>query len=345
MQKQLALNPDLSLAEGLAVSFEAMLAEAHARAESALSDPQGAVHNFRRALRRAEALLDLAAPFLRKHQLAWLDTALRRARRKTRLIRDLDALAERLAELAPEVDALAEDPTTPSAGDEGTAERARTPTEAILGLIDAVRGELASPELVAWRLRGNLRELAGLGPIFRAGLARFEADALVASVRETYRSARTARRTAAREGTAEALHDLRKASRVLRYQLELLASGGLGEGAGEHADEVRRLVSKLGELTDLFALHGLVRASDRETLGLSPRRLARGLEVLMATRTGAIFDAAEAVFALRPRDFLAGPSEAEPEEESHEAAAPLTSLEPAGPETAPAEPVDADGEG
>jgi CHAD domain-containing protein len=304
MQKQLALNPDRSLPDALADSFDAMLAEAHARADSALTDPQGAVHNFRRALRRAEALLDLAAPFLRKHPLAWLDTALRRARRKTRLLRDLDALAERLNELRPEVDALADEAPDETAGPDEAAEP-RTPTDAILGLIEAVRGELASPELVAWRLRANLRELAGLGAIFRAGLVRFEADALLASARETYRSARAARRKAAREGTAESLHDLRKAARVLRYQLELLASGDLVASAEDHAAEVRQLVSKLGALTDLFALHGLVRASDRETLGLAPRRLARGLEVLMATRTGAIFDAADAVFALRPRDFLA----------------------------------------
>ncbi len=304
MQKQLTLNPELPLAEALAAAFEAMLTEARERSEAAIEAPAAAIHNFRRALRRAEALLDLAAPFLRKRQLAWLDMALRRARRKTRLLRDLDALHASLADFAPELDALA-----PSAGDaptEGEAAAPQPPSEAIRGLIEAVRGEVASPELVAWRLRANLRELAGLGAVFRAGLGRVESDDLFASVRASWKTTRKAMKEAAHEGTAEALHDWRKAGRVMRYQLELLSTlPAVAADVAPHHEGVRELVSRLGELTDLFALHGLVRASDRATLGMSPRRLARGLEGLVRARTTAIFGRADEVFALRARDFLA----------------------------------------
>jgi CHAD domain-containing protein len=306
MQKQLTLTPELPLADALATAFEAMLSEARERSDAALEAPAASVHNFRRALRRAEALLDLAAPFLRKRQLAWLDVALRRARRKTRLLRDLDALHAGLADLAPELDALAPAPLAETDATPEDGPRPPAPSEAIRALIEAVRGEVASPELVAWRLRGNLRELAGLGAVFRAGLGRVEAEALVESARETWRTTRKAMKEAAREGSAEALHDWRKASRVLRYQLELLGSApALAPDVAPHLEGVRELTSRLGELTDLFALHGLVRASDRATLGMSPRKLARGLEGLVRARTSDIFSRADAVLALRPKDFLA----------------------------------------
>jgi CHAD domain-containing protein len=336
MQKQLTLNPELPLAEALAHAFEAMLVEARDRSDAALEAPATSVHNFRRALRRAEALLDLTAPFLRKRQLAWIDTALRRARRKTRLLRDLDALHASLSDFAPEIDALAA-PSAPPADEGAEATSPRTPSEAIRVLIEAVRGEVASPELVAWRLRGNLRELAGLGAVFRAGLGRVEADALVESLRDTWRTARKAMKEAAREGTAEALHDWRKAGRVLRYQLELLGSApALAADVSPHLDGVRELTSRLGELTDLFALHGLVRASDRATLGLSPRKLARGLEGLVSARTSDIFARADAVFALRARDLLAPDASSDPDaadedlpvsvEDAEEVAEPVEAL-------------------
>jgi CHAD domain-containing protein len=300
MQKRLFLDPALPLAEAIASTFESMLVEARERAEQALDAPHESLHNYRRALRRAEAVLELAGPFLRRTPGAWLGASVARGRRKTRLLRDVDAVTHIIDAL--EKLELGEAPEGAAPSAEATA------PSPLRMLVSAFRDELATPELVAWRLRKNLRSLAGLSSIFRSAIVWIDEEALVESVRISYRAARKAMRKAADKGTAEALHAFRKAARTLRYQLELLASRP--DAAAETVDvagQVATIVARLGDLTDIFALRAMVLSSDRETLKTSPKKVARALETLAEGRTAEIFAIAEVAFATKAGRFLRGP--------------------------------------
>lgn len=336
MQKRLTIEPGLPLAEALATAFEVMLVEARDRADKALDEPHPSLHNYRRALRRAEAMLELCGPFLRKTPHAWLSISIDRARRKTRLLRDIDAvmgviesIEKRALETRKEADGKDEEadggyetklaPTPDGSADEGPQTQAPAdeanggtpavaPASPLRALVEAFRGELATSELIAWRLRKNLRALAGLSSIFKAAVAWVDEDALVDSMRASYRDARKAKKTAAKKGTAEALYNFRKAARTLRYQLELLASRENAPLEFEAAaKDVAKIASKLGELTDIFALRAMVLSTDRETLEASPKKLARNLEELARSRTEAIFELADTVFKPKATDFLRQP--------------------------------------
>lgn len=343
MQRRLQLDLQLPLGDALASAFEAMLVEARARAEAAIDEPHPSLHNYRRALRRAEALLSLAAPFLRGRQRRWLEEAVAHGRRKTRLLRDLDAVSG-VIELLDALDALdreeepSEDanaavpPETPvdqtadaapeTAGAAPETADATADTEATEGaasrhaglsaLVDAFRGELATSELIAWRLRKNLRALAGLSAIFKAGLGYVDEASLAASARNSYRAARELLATARKKGTAEAIHAFRKGARTLRYQLELLASAeGASPDTVAASEGVARLVSMLGDLTDIFALRAIVRTTDRATLGESPKKLVKRLDAIATAKVAEIFELAGAVFAEKPKRFLATPEAVE----------------------------------
>ncbi len=350
MQRRLQLDPQLPLGDALATAFEAMVVEARTRAEAAIDEPHPSLHNYRRARRRAEALLALAAPFLRGRQRRWLEDAVAHGRRKTRLLRDLDAVSG-VIELLDTLDALdrdepgeemAEESSPPEtsearaadseptaappaglAGEDGAAsgedggktEESQAPASrhaGLMALVEAFRGELATSELIAWRLRKNLRALAGLSSIFKAGLGYVDEANLAASARNSYRHARQLLATAKKKGTADAIHAFRKGARTLRYQLELLASAETASADTIAAAEgVARLVSMLGDLTDIFALRAIVRATDRKTLGESPKKLVKRLDVVATAKVAEIFELATAVFAAKPKAFLATPEEAE----------------------------------
>jgi hypothetical protein len=153
MQRELVWGEGTTVVEGLAKAFSEMLEEARVQAKDAVEAPARAVHQYRRALRRAESVLILAAPLMRRPQRRWLEEAVGRGRRRTRVLRDLDAvvpLVPTLSEALPSVDSSI--------------------FEALGKWLEQCRTELASEEIAAWRLRKNMRALAGLGDIFAVGL-------------------------------------------------------------------------------------------------------------------------------------------------------------------------------
>jgi|GEM_PF-2117313 len=325
MQTTIKLDSSSPLAEALASAFEANLREARHHADHAIDAPHTSLRGYRMALRRAEALLDLCAPCLRKRQRAWLSQSIASARRKTRLLRDLDAVGVVVDDLEG-LEALA---TTEA----GTKDETRY--DAVRALIAAFRHELATTELVAWRLRKNLRSLAGLSSVFRAALAWVDESVLLEVLRDSYRGARRAMKEAARKGTAGAINDFRCEARTLHHQLTLLASAAkASDELKAAADGIGRVVVQLGALTDIFALRMMVVSANKATLGQSPKKLAAKLDALARSRTDEIFSLASAVFAARPKDFLAAPASAADatQSESEKIAADGDDFTPASPD-------------
>lgn len=291
MQRELVLEVDKSVVEGMGRAFEAMLDEAKRQAKSAVESPATAVHDYRRAIRRAESVALLARPLMRKPQRGWIGEALTQARRRTRVLRDLDAVVPvmgRLKEL--------------ELGDD----------EALIALaawLDEARGEVASDELVAWRLRKNARSLAGLGEIFAVGLhAWADLDMVIESLRESYRRVRKAYAQADKSRELDDVHAWRRATRALRYQLELMSSRAdlpMATGLAEAHAVFKSMVKELGQVTDFIAMQGLVDEARESVVGVELKGLSRALSDLIASRLERVYAEAALTFSLKPRDFLA----------------------------------------
>lgn len=302
MQRELVLETDRPLADALTAAFEAMISDARGQARRAVEAPAEAMHDYRRALRRAEAVLELAWSMSRKVPRRWLASSLGRARRRTRIARDLDAAL-------PVVDRLAElgllEATDPTLG-------------AVRAWLEQCRAELASDEIVAWRLRKNARALAGLPEIFAAAIhAWVDVDIALGELRQSYRDARKRLARATASGANDDVHAFRRAVRRLRYQLELFASARPAEGGAAPAwlpavtamhAEVKALARELGQFTDLIALRAIVdEAGDQvehADVGFDPERLAAILgELAEGRRDSALVDAAR-LFAPPPKRVL-----------------------------------------
>jgi CHAD domain-containing protein len=333
MQRELVWAADSTVIEGVGRAFSEILEEARTQGKNAVEAPASAVHEYRRAIRRAEAVAMLAAPFLRKPQRRWLMEAIGRARRRTRVLRDLDAvmpLVSELPEILPEVDVSI--------------------FEGLNQWLGQCRTEVASEELAAWRLRKNVRALAGLGDIFGVGMHTWaDLDMLVDSVRGTYREARRAWKTACESLCEDDVHALRRAARTLRYQLELLASREDLPAASEFDAAhraVKGLVKAIGEVTDLMALRDIA-AEAHIDAGFDPEAMKDALEGAIASRIEDVLGRAGEVFSRRAKAFLVpeqvvciatGPETAEVEVAGESAPVALVAGESA-PEALGAEPV------
>ncbi len=290
MQRELVWGEGTTVVEGLAKAFSEMLEEARVQAKDAVEAPARAVHQYRRALRRAESVLILAAPLMRGPQRRWLEEAVARGRRRTRVLRDLDAvvpLVPKLSEAIPSFDSSI--------------------FEALGKWLEQCRTELASEEIAAWRLRKNMRALAGLGDIFAVGLHGWaDLDMLLDSAREAYRKARRAWKQARASEIDEDVHELRRRARTLRYQLELLSSREdlpVSADAKEAHAQSKSLVKRLGEVTDFMALRD-VAAEAHIDAGFDAKGLKAALDGLIAERIEGLFEEAATFFEKKAREFL-----------------------------------------
>jgi CHAD domain-containing protein len=298
MQRELILDTDKPIGEALGRAFEAMLDEAKTQARHAIEAPATAMHDYRRALRRAEAVLTLSWPFLRKEPRRWLARSTRHARRRTRIARDLDAalpVVDKLREL------LEDDPSL----------------TAVRTWLESCRSELASDEIVAWRLRKNVRALAGLGEIFGTAMhAWVDIELTLESLRQSYRDARRAFKTAGSRRIQD-VHALRRAVRRLRYQLELLASAKVAADQGDAMPAwldtvsdlhrtMKALARDIGEITDLHALRDIVDEAEG-TEGFDAERLHAILSELIEGRIERVMGDAARAFEVPPKQLFATP--------------------------------------
>jgi CHAD domain-containing protein len=235
---RLFLPPALSPSEGLGTTFASLLLYAEERAGRCREDPVRAVHEYRKSVRRARAVVRLLGPILGKKALRPLDDQLRQAVSATSDLRDTDVLLGIVRGMKPDLRKPGALNVLERELTEGQAEN-HTRVEEILK--DGVA-----------RLRGLPEQLQELLP------DDLRPRDLRDGIEATYRRTRRALHDSRRAFDEAAFHTWRKRVKELRYQLELLE---VEESLSDQA-ELAQLAKDLGELTDLVVLRDALRKSD-----------------------------------------------------------------------------------
>jgi CHAD domain-containing protein len=260
-------------------AFQTATSEAAVAAAKASKDLASSVHELRKALRRAGAVLALVLPVMRKDEHAAIRNELRTVRRSISAARDHTVAAASLAALPLEAEerqiadmlqaALTDQGPDVAEISTAIAEGAKR-AEAQVEALDA-----ALPDEVKWQT--ITRGVAG-----------------------TYRRARSARKDAKQSRTS--FHRWRRRTKELEAQLALLA-----KHSGERTEAMRRsygdISNVLGPVADLLMLRELINAHGK---GWSPERfdvLAQGIERLTATKISAVRKLAKPLFEARPKEL------------------------------------------
>ena len=281
---RLALDERLPLRVGLSSAFAGVIGYARAMVDEARRDPVRAVHEYRKALRRARAVLRLSRPLLGEGCFRELLHELRLALRGTSPLRDAAVMAQTLQGLPDLV-------------------RTRRARRAMRELLAVEARSDASAERIALELSRSAQIVAPLPVRFLACLPQ---DVRWRQVREalerSLKRARRARREARRGGEDQQVHAFRKRVKELRYQLELLEAAQPGKLRRDHRD-LATLAEALGEVTDLTLLRRFVRLRAQEIEAARPAALVACLDSLVQRRLQAALAASRRLFARHPRDF------------------------------------------
>ncbi len=280
----LVLDDRLPLRAGLGAAFAGVIGYARSRANLSGGDPVEAVHEYRKAVRRARALLRLSRPVLPYSGYRSLNAELRRAVAETSAVRDVHVLREALQRLPLGKDARGR--SVAGAAQEAMAKR--QPREG------------AEQEVLrrgAWALRALPERF------FRALPRDVSWSDLSSGLRKSYRRARESLEAAERSGQGADVHVFRKRVKELRYQLELFEAVGDWPPRREHRG-LASLAQRLGAATDLIALSRFAFASDGFDAPQS-QRLARAVDARVAALFERELPRARKLFRERPRRFAA----------------------------------------
>ena len=233
---KLTLSDRLPLNRAVAQAMSSVVEHAAGMAAQASRQPTRAVHEWRKSLRRARALLRLVRPALDDRIRQSVGTSLRNAQRAASSLRDAEALLLALQSLRREPGQTA-------------AER-----RAITAFARTQRRAAPTPDAAA-------RTLTSHRPRIQAAAERFERALppeldwpdLEQGLRASYARARRALRRLRRTEADEDFHDLRKAIKALHYQAELLASTG-HRPAMKLRKRLDQLAEAQGQVTDLLLL-------------------------------------------------------------------------------------------
>jgi CHAD domain-containing protein len=272
----LRLRRNVALRESLLSAFAGAMRSARRFALAATEDPKTAVHEFRKAIRRARSVVRLLRPSLGRRAAAGLVHELRHALAETSSLRDDDVLVATVAGVAgddPELFVEAAE----LAARVGSAERP-VPADVLKGALPILRRLPPALEVVLPREYST--------PDLERGLAR------------TYRRVQRTLEHAIRTRADADFHQWRKRVKELRYQLELLASiASPPLKAREKA--LSALARELGEVTDLAVMCSRLRAEGGSRQG----RLIEKGQALLRTRADTLLERGQAAFAQAPGDF------------------------------------------
>lgn len=260
------------------------------------TDPASSVHEARRAIKRARALLKLADPWLRNSRI---DHMLRDASRILAVLRDADVMVLTAEGIRQGPEAAEPNVVTVHLLESLEEERRRRFTEsgsadgplpAASGLLRSVApeiGELRAPEITA-----------GHGPTALSGveLLRFGLGA-------SYTSVQARSDPTVGEGPEdERSHKLRKRAKDLRYQLEFLHTGQ--PKLGRLVRDLHHLTDLLGDRNDLATLSTYTASAD--VLGDIERAAltvhVEGLKQTLRSEAGAL---SARLFEEEPDSFVA----------------------------------------
>jgi CHAD domain-containing protein len=230
---KLRLDPSLPLADGLGKAMQEMLAHGGGWAGRAGRQPIVAVHELRKSIRRARALLALTRDFIPHQKAAALAHALQSVQAAASAPRDIDVLLATLR-------------THPG------LRRRRAVARLV---VDLRRQRQLTRSGLPRMLARTARTLPSLGRRYARALPeRVSRRDLEKALRDSHRRVRHLHRRARRHSDDERFHDWRKAVKTLSYQLELVASTGRG-WARKASRRVGDLAQEQGEVTDLMMLH------------------------------------------------------------------------------------------
>jgi CHAD domain-containing protein len=278
------IGPPASLWESNArdlvlTAFRAATADATEAAGKAAADLGTAVHELRKALRRAGAMLALVRPALRKDEHAAIRNELRTARRAVSAARDHTVAEESLAGLDLEAEAR----------------------EVAQLLLEALRGgDLDSQAIAAQIAAGAEQARLQVEALDAALPEEVKWQVIVRGLAQTYREARSARKDAKRSRAA--FHRWRRRTKELDAQLSLLAEhAGERTAALQHSYE--EISDLLGPIADLLMLRELIdahgKAWSRERFDV----LADALEDLTAARIREARKQTKELFEPRPKEL------------------------------------------
>jgi CHAD domain-containing protein len=237
------------------------------------------VHDYRKALRRARAVLGLVGGALPKSERRAVARALRDARRALGTSRDHAVAPEALSSLP-----LGE-------AERETAKLVASAAAAAMPPIAEIKQLLAE---------GAARALAQVEALEAALPASISWSSVLRGVRTVYNDARSARKAAKR--SRRSFHSWRRRSKELTYQLEVLANYA-GANTTLIASEVSGVTDTQGPAVDLIMLRDFVRTYGE---GISPEALDHLTVAINAELDGLMADsraAAREAFRRKPRQF------------------------------------------
>lgn len=272
-------DDDAELRRTLVAEFAATAHAARDAAARVDANPTAAVHEYRKALRRARAVLALVAHALPRSERRAILRAVREARRALGTARDQAVVPETLS--AVELDEV----------DRATAASIVSATgEAVPTL----------PEIKQLLAEGAARAAAQVEAL-EASLPRTLPWAVVErGVRDTFDAARRARKAAKR--STRAFHTWRRRTKELMYQLDLLAGYAGPRTADLHRD-LENVADTQGPAVDLLMLRELVRTHGT---GIAPDALDRLTSTLDEQLEDLVADSRRAgreFFRRKPRRF------------------------------------------
>jgi CHAD domain-containing protein len=233
--KTSVLDHESELRRALVAEFAAAADAARDAAAKVDKGPHAAVHDYRKALRRARAVLSLVADALPKSERRAVRRALQEARRALSTVRDHAVAPETLAHLA-------------------LGEVERETANAILATAnDALPPTAEIKQLLA---EGAARAAAQVEALEAALPPGIEWSTVAKGVRSVYDAARRAR--AASKRSKRSFHTWRRRSKELTYQLELIA-GFAGFHASELHHELEGVTDTQGPAVDLIMVRDFIR--------------------------------------------------------------------------------------
>jgi len=278
-RRRLTLPRGVPIREAVLSAFARIVSTARGTARHVASEPEVALHDFRKSVRRARALVSLLLPALGRTAASGLAGELRGAFRATGALRDADILIATLQTVA------SDDPARPD-------------FERALAQEQSRDGSRAAEALAA----GN-RVLRPLPDVLRVTLPQaFSMDDLARGLARSCRRVRSTLAEAAATGSNADFHEWRKRVKELRYQIELLASSGSRE-LKRREKALAALAEELGKVTDLIVLQAAL--AEREGSGAVPQApaLAGAIQAEIAGRSRLLVERGRGFFTESPGDF------------------------------------------
>jgi len=277
--KQAALENDADLRHALVAEFAATAAAARDAAASVDHGAATAVHSYRKALRRARAVLELVASALPKSERRAVRRALREARRALGSARDHAVAPETLGRLPL-----------------GDVERATA--KAIVDHAAEAMAPLA--EIKQLLAEGAARAAAQVEALEAALPPTISWETVARGFRDVYDDARAARKLA--KSSKRSFHSWRRRSKELTYQLELLA-GYAGPHVAEIHAEIAGATDPQGPAVDLIMLRDFVRAYSEGVDADNHAFLVAAIDVQLAGLMKDARKAGKEAFRRSPRKF------------------------------------------